>query len=307
MTDEFREGIAFTEGRYWPVEEAKISLLDWGFLRSDANQDTVSVWKGQFFRLEDHLDRFARNLERLRLKCPYDRNEQREILMTCVRRTGFRDAYVQMLMTRGRPPVGSRDLRRCENKYHVFCLPYIWIAPEEVRRRGLHALISSIERVPPESVDPTIKHYHWLDFEMGLFQAYDAGADTVVLVDREGNIAEGPGFNVFVVEGGHLVSPASGVLDGMTRRTIIELCEETNTRCELAKISPARARAADEVFVSSTAGGVIPVTKVDGQDVGDGAPGPVATRLNDLYWSKREAGWHATPVDYEATPRAAVD
>lgn len=304
MSDDYSKGIAFTDGRYWPVEDAKISILDWGFLRSDANQDTISVWKGSFFRLEDHLDRFARNVERLRMVCPLDRDGQREVLVQCVRRSGFRDAYVQMLMTRGRPPIGTRDPRRCENRFHVFCLPYMWLAPEDVRRRGLHAIVSDIQRVPPESVDPTVKHYHWLDFEMGLFEAYDAGADTVVLVDRDGNLAEGPGFNVFVVEGGRIATPESGVLDGMTRRTVIELCEETNTRCELASISRERAHRADEVFVSTTAGGVIPVTRVDGHPIGDGAPGPVATRLNDLYWSKREAGWHATPVDYDVPAEA---
>jgi branched-chain amino acid aminotransferase len=304
VTTDYRDGIAFTEGRYWPIEEAKISMLDWGFLRSDANQDTISVWQGRFFRLEDHLDRFARNIARLRFVCPYDRDQQREILMECLRRTGFRDAYVQMLMTRGRPPIGVRDLRRCDNKFHVFCLPYMWLAPQEARERGLHALISDIQRVPPESVDPTIKHYHWLGFEMGLFQAYDAGADTVILVDRDGNITEGPGFNVFIVEGGRLLTPERGVLDGMTRRTVIELCAQTNVRCELARISREQTLAADEVFLSSTAGGVVPVTKVDGRDVGDGNPGPVAARLNDLYWSKREAGWHGTPVDYRARAQA---
>ena len=281
------------------MEEAKISMLDWGFLRSDANQDTISVWQGQFFRLEDHLDRFARNIERLRFVCPYDRDEQRAILAECVRRTGFRDAYVQMLMTRGRPPIGIRDVRQCVNKFHVFCVPFIWLAPEETRRRGLSAFVSNIQRVPPESVDPTIKHYHWLDFEMGLLQAYDAGADTVVLVDREGNITEGPGFNVFVVEGGRILTPETGVLDGMTRRTVIELCEEMNTHCELANISRERVNAADEVFVSTTAGGIVAVTQVQDRPIGTGTPGPVATRLNDLYWSKREAGWHGTPVVYD--------
>ena len=298
MTNSYENGIAFTEGEYWPVEEAKISMLDWGFLRSDANQDTVSVWQGQFFRLEDHLDRFARNIERLRFECPYDRSQQHGILMECVRRTGFRDAYVQLLMTRGRPPIGVRDIRECKNKFHVFCLPYMWLAPAEARSRGLHAYISDIQRVPSESVDSTIKHYHWLDFQMGLFQAYDEGADTVILVDRDGNIAEGPGFNVFVVEGGRLTTPDTGVLDGMTRRTVVELCEETNVQCELGKISRERAYGADEVFLSTTAGGVISVSKVDDRDIADGSPGPVTTRLNELYWSKREMGWHATPVEY---------
>ena len=90
MSSEYQNGIAFTDGTHCPVEEAKISLLDWGFLRSDANQDTISVWNGAFLRLEDHLNCFERNIRRLRFECPYSRDEQREILTECVRRTGFR-------------------------------------------------------------------------------------------------------------------------------------------------------------------------------------------------------------------------
>ena len=294
----YGDGIAFIEDRYWPIEEARISILDFGFLRSDANQDTVSAWSGSFFRLEDHQQRFERNNARLRLICPHTRSERNEILAECVRRTGLRNAYVQMVMTRGRAPIGDRDIRNCRNRFYVFCLPYVWLAPEEQRRRGLHAHISDIQRVPPETIDPTIKHYQWLDFEMGLLAAYDAGAETVIVVDRNGDIAEGPGFNVFVVEQGRLTTPAAGVLDGMTRRSILELCPQMGIECTTGSIARARLHAADEVFLTTTAGGVIPVTKVDGRPVGPGTPGPVSDRLSDAYWSRRAGGWHATPIDY---------
>ncbi len=296
MSDPFRDGCAFVEGRYIPVAEARIPLLDWGFLRSDANQDTVTVWNGAFFRLDDHLERFSRNIARLRMTGPYDAAARRRIVVECARRTGLQQAYVQMIMTRGRPPVGSRDPRRASNAFYVFCIPYVWIAPPEVKARGLHLHVSDRWRIPAESVDPMLKHYHWLDFEMGLFDAYDRGADTVVLSNRHGGITEGPGFNIFLVQGGALYTPADGVLDGMTRRTLLELCEEAGVACHLQGIPRDRLAAAEEVFLSSSAGGVIPITKIDGAPVGDGAPGPLTRRLDDQYWSKRAAGWHATPV-----------
>lgn len=298
MTNPFGDGVAFIDGDYCPVAEARIPLLDWGFLRSDANQDTVTVWKGRFFRLDDHLDRFQRNLDKLRMTCPYGRDEQRAILMEMARLLDREDAYVQMIGTRGRPPVGVRDPRACENRYYAFCIPYMSIATPEARARGLHLVISDICRVPPESVDPTVKHYHWLDFEMGLFQAYDRGGETVVLVDRDGNLTEGPGFNIFRVKDGRLETPDGGVLDGMTRKTVFELCAETNVDCRLTTLSADSLAGSDEVFLSSSAGGIMPVTTVDGQRIGDGAPGPLTTRLDQLYWTKREAGWHGTPVDY---------
>ena len=298
MTEPFRDGIAWIEGRYVPIAEARIPLLDWGFLRSDANQDTVTVWDGAFFRLDDHLARFARNIAKLRMTGPCDARERREIVVECVRRSGLRQAYVQMIMTRGRPPVGSRDPRRCVNAFYVFCIPYVWIATPEKKARGLHLHVSDRWRIPPESVDPTLKHYHWLEFEMGLFDAYDRGAETVVLSDRRGRVTEGPGFNLFLVEGGGLRTPDEGVLDGMTRRTVMELCEEAGIPCRLEGIAKSRLAGADEVFLSSSGGGIIPVSRIDGAPVGGGKPGPLTRRLDELYWSKRAAGWHATPVDY---------
>ncbi|MGI9423094.1 MAG: aminotransferase class IV, partial [Hyphomicrobiaceae bacterium] len=95
MTSPFEDGIAFVEGAFFPIHEARISLLDWGFLRSDACQDTVSVWNGAFFRLDDHLERFERSFSRLRMTCPHDRGELRALAIEAVRLAGFREAYLQ--------------------------------------------------------------------------------------------------------------------------------------------------------------------------------------------------------------------
>jgi len=107
----FDGGAAFVDGAYVPLSEAKISLFDWGFTRSDATYDVASVWQGAFFRLNDHLDRFFASLAKLRFKIPYDRAQVREILHGCVRAGGLRDAYVAMVCTRGVPPRGARDPR----------------------------------------------------------------------------------------------------------------------------------------------------------------------------------------------------
>ena len=210
-----------------------------------------------------------------------------------------------MIMTRGCPPIGQRDIRKAVNRFQVFGLRYVWIASPEVQARGIHVMVSPVRRVPPQSVDPEVKHYHWLDFDMALFTAYDQGYETVLLTDFDGNIAEGPGFNVFAVKDGELLTPEANVLDGMTRRTVFELASELNLKARLARIAPEDLRRADEVFLSSTAGGIMPVGSVDKDAIGDGRPGPTTTRLRSLYWSKREAGWHGTPVNYAIERPAA--
>jgi branched-chain amino acid aminotransferase len=295
----YAEGAAFVDGRFVPAVEARIPILDWGFLRSDATYDVAHVWRGSFFRLEDHLDRFERGMARLHMSLPYDRAQIRDILTECVRLSGLREAYAEIICTRGVPPPGSRDPRECENNLFAFAVPFVWIADPERQERGLHATISRVQRIGPESVDPTVKNYHWLDLELGLYEAYERGGETVILVDRADNVVEGPGFNVFTVKDARVATPRRGVLEGITRKTAIELAAGRGLPLEAREIQAEEVRRADEVFLTSTAGGIIPVTKVDGASVGDGAPGPVTLRLREAYWKLHEDPRFATPIQYD--------
>jgi branched-chain amino acid aminotransferase len=299
IDERFESGAAYVDGEFCPIEEAKLPLLDWGFLRSDACQETISAWNGQFFRLQDHLDRFERSLKRLRMEFPEAPGRIREIVHELVSICGYSNAYVQIIMTRGRPPIGSRDIRLCKNRFQAFCIPYMWLATPETQQKGLSLFISKRVRVPSVSVDPAVKHYHWLDFEMGLLDGFDAGSDTVVLVDLNGNITEGPGFNLFADVDGRLVTPSTGVLDGMTRRTTLELCEDLGIAAAPGIVTEAQLREAKEIFLTSTAGGIIPITTIGERPVGDGRPGPKTIQIHTAYWSRRAAGWLGEPVKYE--------
>jgi branched-chain amino acid aminotransferase len=292
------EGLAFVDGTYVPIGEARIPILDWGFLRSDATYDVVHVWNGSFFRLADHIERFLRGVRRLHLQLPFEAGELVSILTECVRRSGLQDAYVEMICTRGLPAAGSRDPREARNAFFAFAIPFVWLADEERRSTGLSLHISSRERISPRAVDPTIKNYHWLDLTAGLFDAYDSGADTVVLVDPLGNVVEGPGFNVFAVSEGVLTTPNKGVLDGITRRTVIELAHEEGLCARELPLPVEAVRRADEVFLTTTAGGVIGVTSIDGSPVGDGKLGPVTRSLGDAYWRLHDDSRYATPIAY---------
>ena len=283
-------GVAYQHKQYIPVSEAKISALDYGFLHSDATYDTVHVWQGAFFRLDLHLDRFFANLERLRMRISYDRGEVRRIVHNCVALSGHRNAYVEMLCTRGGSPVFSRDPRDSINRFAAFAVPFGSVANVEQLERGLHLQITGVQRIPTQSVDPSIKNYHWLDLIEGLYQAYDQGAENALLIDGRGNITEGPGFNVFALCEGRLVTPLAGVLPGITRRTVLEICNSLDIPAMASDLSTLSLRQASEVFITSTAGGVIPVTKLDGQAVGLGRPGPVTERIRQAYWD-----WHRDP------------
>ena len=292
------EGVAFVDGEYGPVADAKISIFDQAVMMSDAIYDVVAAWRGSFFRLDDHLDRFEQSATKLRLKLPLGREEIAGILAECVRRGGLRDAFVEMICTRGVAPPGKRDFDAFSNRFFAFAVPYINIATPEQVKRGFHLQISSIERTSPRSIDPTIKNYSRLDFIRAELETRQKGADRALLLDEDGYVTEGHGYNVFALRDGVLVTPKSGVLEGITRRTVLELCKETNVKAEEGLLTAEQLRAADEAFVTSTAGGVIPVTRIDGRAVGDGQPGPLTIRLRDLYWAIYDDPRYATPIDY---------
>ena len=288
---DYSQGVAFVRGQYVPIAEAAIPMTDWGFLRSDATYDVVTVWDGAFFRLDAHLERFGASCARFRLEPGLSPAEITVVLEQCVRLSGLRSAYVEMIVTRGQPPWGSRDPRQAVNRFYAFAVPYVWIANEVQRAQGLSLIVSDVQRIPASSVDPRAKNYHWNDLTMGLLGALDAGGDTVVLSDGAGNVVEGPGFNIFCVNAqGTLVTPAEGVLEGITRRTVIEMAAALGLPLQARALPAAELRSACEVFLSTSGGGVLPVTRVDGHSVGDGAVGPVTRQLVQTYWD-----WHRDP------------
>lgn len=296
---DFSNGCAWIAGDYVPVEQAAIPITDTGFTRSDCTYDVVAVWNGKFFRLDDHLERFERGWNRIRMQSRFDRSDVREILHECVARSGLREAYVEMIMTRGIPPQGDRDPRNFENRLYAFAIPYVWLARPEQQTQGIGLVIAKgARRIPATSVDPTVKNFHWGDLVRGLYEAYDRNAHTAVLLDADGDVTEGPGFNVFACLDGGLVTPSDGVLQGITRATIAELAQREGIPCAIERVSAATLREAQEIFLTSTAGGVMPVTELDGVVVGTGAPGPVTVRLRELYWQAHDWPQWTTPVNY---------
>ncbi|HEX4247968.1 MAG TPA: aminotransferase class IV, partial [Pseudonocardia sp.] len=132
----------------------------------------------------------------------------------------------------------------------------------------------------------------------GQFEAYDRGGTHPVLLDHRGCVTEGSGYNVFALVGDRLLTPESGALEGITRRTVLELATAEGIKAEPAAIPEETFRGASELFATSTAGGVMPIISLDGLPIGDGRPGPVTTLLRDRYWQAHKDPHYITPIDY---------
>ncbi|TDP45607.1 aminotransferase class IV [Zavarzinia compransoris] len=293
----FERGVAWLDGGFVPLSEAKVSIFDHGFTRSDATYDVAHIYRRRVFQLDRHVARFMRSLEGLRFKIPFDHQGLRELLLRAARMTALDDAWIMMICTRGRPPLGSRDIRQCRNNLIVCVMPFIWLASAEQRREGVTGTIGSTMRIPPQAVDPRIKNFHWLDFVRSIFEAQDRGADIAILCGQQGEVTEGAGFNVFMVKGGEVVTPAAGVLEGITRATILDICEAEGIAAQTRQFDAATLRDADEIFLTTTSAGVVPLVRLDGRAIGDGRPGPTTMRLHDLYWQRHETAPWSEPVD----------
>ena len=217
-----------------------------------------------------------------------------------VGKSNLRDSYVAMVCSRGKPKIaGSRDPRDCDNHFFAWCVPYVHVIKPEVVEQGATAWIAqNAYRIPENSVNPLVKNYHWGDFTQGIFEAKDKDYETVILLDYDGNVTEGPGFNVFAVKEKVLITPDRGVLAGVSRKTVLEMAEHLGINTSIRSLSVEELLEADEVFLSSSGGGVIPIIRVNETIFGNGASGPTSIQLNKTYWTWTTLEKYRDPIDY---------
>ena len=293
-------GAAWMNGKVLPISQATIPVNDWGLVHSDITYDVVPVIDGAFFRFDEYLTRFLSSMENLHLDPGMTKLDIQAALHQMVGKANLRDSYVAMVCSRGKPKIsGSRDPRDCENHFFAWCVPYVHIIKPEVVEQGATAWIAqNAYRIPENSVNPRVKNYHWGDFTQGIFEAKDNNYETVILLDYDGNVTEGPGFNVFAVKDKVLITPDKGVLAGVSRKTVLEMADYLGINTSVRSLSLKELLEADEVFLSSSGGGVIPIIRVNETIFGNGASGPISVRLNETYWKWTTLEKYRDPIDY---------
>lgn len=300
MENDLSMGAAWMNGKVLPISQAMIPVNDWGLVHSDITYDVVPVIGGAFFRFDEYLARFHSSMENLHLNPGMTKLDIQSALHQMVGKSNLKDSYVAMVCSRGKPKIsGSRDPRDCENHFFAWCVPYVHIIKPEIVEQGATAWIAqNAYRIPPNSVDPRVKNYHWGDFTQGIFEAKDKDYETVILLDYDGNVTEGPGFNVFAVKDKVLITPDKGVLAGVSRKTVLEMADHLGIKTSIRSLSVDELLAADEVFLSSSGGGVIPIVRVNETIFGNGASGPISIQLNETYWTWTTLEKYRYPINY---------
>jgi branched-subunit amino acid aminotransferase/4-amino-4-deoxychorismate lyase len=299
-TNPFANGIAWVEERLVPYNEARIPLRDQGFLHSDLTYDVPAIWDGRFFRLHDHLDRIEASCKKIRLSLPKPKHEIKRILVEMAAKSGIRDAFVEIIVTRGLQAVRGSTASNLTNCLYMFIVPYIWVMPPSVQRVGGSAVVArTVRRIPPGSVDPTVKNLQWGDLTRAMYEAQDRGAMHPFLTDGDANLTEGSGFNICFIKDGVLYTPDRGVLHGVTRKSVFDVAKKNGIeiRCEIVPVE--MAYQCDECFMCTTAGGIMPITSIDRVKIRDGQIGPLTRKIWDDYWTMHYDPAYSFAIDYE--------
>ena len=290
------ERIVYLKDRFVPESQATISVFDHVVLYGDAVFDTACAWAGKVFKLDEHIDRFFESAHALKLEVLLDRQALKEIILELMRRNELQNAYIKMIATRGVGPMPLMNPYNCEPNLIVFAIPYISLIDPEKQEKGLRAKISSMRRIPSECLDSKIKCCNYLNHILMRMEANEAGLDEAIELGMDGYVAEAPGYNIFVVKKGVLYTPAENILMGVTRGAVFEIAADEGIPVAEARLTTFDLYNADELFLCSTAGGIFPITEVDGRAIGTGRPGPMTGKINALYMGLLESGEKSTPA-----------
>ena len=283
-----KERVAYVNGEIVPESEARVSIHDLGFLYGDAVFDTTRTFGHRIFRLRDHLDRLYDSLKYMRIDPGLGKDEMAALTMQVLGANlplldDDDDYWVSQRVSRG-----VRGATADGPTLVIECFPLPFEERAASYRDGLQVVTPSVRRTPPESMSPRAKVHNYINMVQANMEVKSQNPDALaMLLDTNGNIAEGMGANFFIVRDGVIFTPREQhILAGISRKVTIELAHELAIEVREADIDPYDAYTADEAFVTSTSYCICPVASFNGVTVGDGdgdVPGPVTDRLQKAY------------------------
>ena len=303
--NDYSKGVVYINGNFFLKHEAQISVFDQGFIFGDAIFDTLTVSNGYIFKINEHLDRLYKSAKAVDIHIPCDRKKLTNIMIETVKKTRLKDAYLKCIVTRGvneKPVMGKGDVSN--STIVVFAVPPVSIIDSKKINMGVNLISTSIKRAPFETLDPRIKSTNYLPNMLMRRQAIASGADEALSYDQNGYITEAGAANIFLVNYSTLnpkniviYTPDRGILEGITRNTVFDIVEKKNLgECLKKNLTRYDVFTSDEIFLTSTAGGIFPVVTVDNIRIGNGKPGKITKIIIDNYYEMLKTGTHGIQV-----------
>jgi branched-chain amino acid aminotransferase len=271
---------ASVNGVVTPAAEARVSVLDNGFTFGDAVYETLRTYGGLPFHLGRHLDRLRASAAGLRIPLPFPDGELRARVDALLAASGNEESYLRIIVSRGVGDI-SYAFERVQGPTVVMVTKPYQPLPAEAYLEGVAVIVSSVRRNHPLALDPALKCCNLLNNALAMQEARERGALEPIMLNHDGDVAEGAGSNVFLVKDGVLVTPplSAGILAGVTRGVVLERAAAMDVPLREAVVHVPELLAADEVFITSSLKELVPVRTVDGVTIGGGRPGPVTRRL----------------------------
>jgi len=276
--------IIYVNGRMVPKGQAMVSVYDHGLLYGDGVFEGIRIYNGQIFKCGQHMDRLWRCAEMIRLRIPVSREEMVNIMRDCVAANNLKDGYIRLVVTRGYGTLGL-DPRKCPVAGVICIADQIALYSPEQYEKGMKIIVAKRPRTPVECLDPRIKSLNYLNNILGKVEAIDQGCDEAIMLNTDGFVGECTGDNIFVIRDGKVFTPPteSGILEGITRRFVMDLCADMGIACNLKNMRPEEVKTADEVFLTGSAAEIIAVTQIDEIKIGHGSEGPITKRLRQAF------------------------
>lgn len=272
------------DGALVAPEQAVISVFDRGFLYGDSVYEVVRTYGGVAFELDAHLQRLENSAELIGLALPWPRERIAGETRRTIEASGNAEAYARVIVTRGAGEIGL-DPGLARDGRVIIIAKELVVPPPETYESGVRVALVGVRRNLREAIDPAAKTGNYLNNVLAMRQARECEAFEALMLDRDGRVTEATTANVFVVHGGELSTPplAVGILEGVTRRVVLELARGLGILAREAELWPAQLLAADEVFITGTTRELVPVVAVcEGgieHRIGAGRPGPITQRL----------------------------
>jgi len=286
--------IIYLNGEYVPEERAVVSVFDHGYLYGDGVFEGIRAYHNRVFKLREHLDRLYESARSIMLEIPMSVDEMQEVVLETLRRNSLRDAYIRLVVSRGKGDLGL-DPKKCPRPTVVCIAASIQLYPEEFYTKGLEVVTAATRRNLTEALNPRVKSLNYLNNILAKIEGAMAGCVEALMLNAEGYVCEATGDNIFIVKNGVLITPPTfvGVLEGVTRNTVMALARERGIPVEERVFGRHDVYTADECFLTGTAAELIPVVKVDGRPIGSGQPGEMTWELIRAF---RELTKHDGPV-----------
>ena len=283
------------DGEFYAEADAKISVFDHGLLYGDGVFEGIRFYNDRVFRLEEHIDRLFDSAKAIHLEIPSTPAEVCKMVTDTVAKNGLHDGYIRLVVTRGAGALGLSPYQ-CEKPSIICIAATITLYPEEYYRDGLILATCATRRPTHDSLSPSVKSLNYLSNVMAKVEALAAGAQEGVMLNTEGYVAECTGDNIFVVKDGVIYTPtvASGSLNGITRKAVMELIEEAGIPLKEVQMARYDLYTADEMFLTGTAAEVVPVREYDKRKIGSGEPGPITKQLLTAFHNLAETT--GTPI-----------